>query len=168
MKVVATNVNAGDAARQALESCISKGGVALFPADGLYGLACDPLNEKAIRRIHEIKGRDDGKPSAVMYLSPLAMRELIRDLGQRVSEAAARLLPGPVTLVVPNPRHRYPLACRDDQSRLGIGLGIGGLVGLPLVFMHNIPPRRSASLTLIDGGHAVLACGTLGAILGAL
>ncbi|MCB0831689.1 MAG: Sua5/YciO/YrdC/YwlC family protein, partial [Solirubrobacterales bacterium] len=50
MKVVATNVNAGDAARQALESCISKGGVALFPADGLYGLACDPLNEKAIRR----------------------------------------------------------------------------------------------------------------------
>lgn len=51
---------------------------------------------------------------------------------------------------------------------LGIGLGIGGLVGLPLVFMHNIPPRRSASLTLIDGGHAVLACGTLGAILGAL
>ena len=92
MKVVATSVNAGDAARQALESCISKGGVALFPADGLYGLACDPLNEKAIRRIHEIKGRDDGKPSAVMYLSPLAMRELIRDLGQRVSEAAARLL----------------------------------------------------------------------------
>ncbi|HNG57223.1 MAG TPA: Sua5/YciO/YrdC/YwlC family protein, partial [Solirubrobacterales bacterium] len=75
MKVVATSVNAGDAARQALESCISKGGVALFPADGLYGLACDPLNEKAIRRIHEIKGRDDGKPSAVMYLSPLAMRE---------------------------------------------------------------------------------------------
>ena len=59
----------------------------------MYGLACDPLNEKAIARIHEIKGRDDGKPSAVMYLSPLAMRELVRDLGQRVSEAFGRLLP---------------------------------------------------------------------------
>ena len=80
MKVVTTDINAGDAARQALESCISKGGVALFPADGIYGLACDPLNEEAVDRIHAIKGRDDGKSSAVMYFSPLAMRELIRDL----------------------------------------------------------------------------------------
>ena len=100
MKVIATDMNAGDAARQALESCISKGEVVLFPSDGIYGLACDPLNEKAVERIHRIKGRDDGKPSAVMYFSPLAMRELIRDLGQKVGEAAGRLLPGPVTLIV--------------------------------------------------------------------
>ena len=59
-------------ARAALERCIAGGGVAIFPADGLYGLACDPLNEEAIERIHGLKGRDDGKPSAVMYFSPLA------------------------------------------------------------------------------------------------
>ncbi|MBN8867356.1 MAG: Sua5/YciO/YrdC/YwlC family protein [Solirubrobacterales bacterium] len=169
MKVVATSVNAGDAARQALESCISKGGVALFPADGLYGLACDPLNEKAIRRIHQIKGRDDGKPSAVMYLSPLAMRELIRDLGQRVSEAAARLLPGPVTLIVPNPRHRYPLACREDGSRLGIRVIDGPLSGVrfplfqtsanlsgepaPSVFEGVVPEVRERVDLAIDGGR---------------
>ncbi len=169
MKVVATSVNAGDAARQALESCISKGGVALFPADGLYGLACDPLNAKAIRRIHEIKGRDDGKPSAVMYLSPLAMRELIRDLGQRVSEAAAKLLPGPVTLVVPNPRHRYPLACREDPSRLGIRVIDGPLAGVrfplfqtsanlsgepsPSVFEGVVPEVREKVDLAIDGGR---------------
>jgi tRNA A37 threonylcarbamoyladenosine synthetase subunit TsaC/SUA5/YrdC len=47
VKVVTTELSNGDAARQALESCISKGGVALFPSDGVYGLACDPLNEKA-------------------------------------------------------------------------------------------------------------------------
>ncbi|MGA7396281.1 MAG: L-threonylcarbamoyladenylate synthase [Solirubrobacterales bacterium] len=129
MKVIATDINAGDAARQALESCISKGEVVLFPSDGIYGLACDPLNEKAVDRIHQIKGRDDGKPSAVMYFSPLAMRELIRDLGQKVGEAAGRLLPGPVTLVVPNPRHRYPLACREDPSRLGIRVIEGPLSG---------------------------------------
>lgn len=169
MKVIATSVNAGDAARQALESCISKGGVALFPADGLYGLACDPLNEKAVRRIHEIKGRDDGKPSAVMYLSPLAMRELIRDLGQRVSEAAAKLLPGAVTLVVPNPRHRYPLACREDRSRLGIRVIDGPLAGVrypifqtsanlsgepaPTVFAGVVPEVREKVDLAIDGGR---------------
>jgi len=129
VKVVTTDINAGGAARQALESSISKGEVVLFPSDGIYGLACDPLDEAAVERIHEIKGRDDGKPSAVMYFSPLAMRELIRDLGQKVGEAAGKLLPGPVTLIVPNPRHRYPLACREDPSRLGIRVIEGPLMG---------------------------------------
>ena len=74
---------------------IAGGGVAVFPADGLYGLACDPLDAAAIERIHRIKGRDDGKPSAVMYFSPLAMRELVEGLGPRTRAAVGALLPGP-------------------------------------------------------------------------
>lgn len=119
----------GAAARRALERVVTAGGVAVFPADGLYGLACDPLDPSAIRRIHEIKGRDDGKPSAVMYFSPLAMRELVTGLGPRAQRAVGVLLPGPVTLVVANPEHRYPLACRDDPERLGVRLIEGPLAG---------------------------------------
>jgi len=118
-----------DVARKALERCIAGGGVAVFPADGLYGLACDPLDANAISRIHRLKGRDDGKPSAVMYFSPLAIRELISDLGPRARTVAAALLPGPVTLVVNNPQRRYPLACRQDSARLGIRLIAGPLAG---------------------------------------
>jgi L-threonylcarbamoyladenylate synthase len=118
-----------DAARAALERTIAAGGVAVFPADGLYGLACDPLDAGAIERIHEIKGRDDGKPSAVLYFSPLAMRELVEGLGERTQRAVGALLPGPVTLVVANPRQRYPLACREDRERLGIRLIGGPLAG---------------------------------------
>jgi L-threonylcarbamoyladenylate synthase len=117
------------AARGALERCIGGGGVAVFPADGLYGLACDPLDAGAIERIHRLKGRDDGKPSAVMYFSPLALRELVADLGPRTAAAVSALLPGPVTLVVANPEHRYPLACREDRERLGLRLLDGPLAG---------------------------------------
>ena len=117
------------AARGALERTIAGGGVAVFPADGLYGLACDPLDAAAIARIHEIKGRDDGKPSAVMYFSPLAMRELVEGLGPLTRDAVGALLPGPLTLVVANPQHRYPLACREDPERLGIRLIEGPLAG---------------------------------------
>jgi L-threonylcarbamoyladenylate synthase len=116
-------------ARAALERCIADGGVAVFPADGLYGLACDPLDAAAIERIHRIKGRDDGKPSAVMYFSPLAMRELVEGLGLRTRDAVGALLPGPVTLIVANPRRRYPLACRADPERLGVRLVGGPLAG---------------------------------------
>lgn len=118
-----------DSARTGLELCIAAGGVAVFPADGLYGLACDPLNSEAIERIHRIKGRDDGKPSAVLYFSPLAMRELVESMGERTRAAAGALLPGAVTLVVDNPEHRYPLACREDPERLGVRLIEGPLAG---------------------------------------
>lgn len=116
-------------ARAGLELCIAGGGVAVFPADGLYGLACDPLDAAAIDRIHRIKGRDEGKPSAVLYFSPLAMRELIEGLGERTAAAVGALLPGPATLIVANPQHRYPLACREDAERLGIRLIAGPLSG---------------------------------------
>jgi L-threonylcarbamoyladenylate synthase len=116
-------------ARKALERCVAGGGVAVFPSDGLYGLACDPLDPAAIAKIHRLKGRDDGKPSAVMYFSPLAIRELVSGLGPRTKAAVSALLPGPVTLVVANPQRRYPLACREDPERLGIRLIGGPLAG---------------------------------------
>jgi L-threonylcarbamoyladenylate synthase len=159
----------GAAARAALERTISAGGVAVFPADGLYGLACDPLDAAAIARIHAIKGRDDGKSSAVMYLSPLAMRELVEELGSRTRRVAGSLLPGPVTLVVANPGHRYPLACREDRARLGVRLIDGPLAGAicplfqtsanlsgepPPSRFADVPAKIVAAVDLaIDGGE---------------
>ena len=128
-EVVSISEDGPAAARAALERCVLGGGVAVFPADGVYGLACDPANADAIARIHAVKGRDEGKPSAVMFFSPLAMRELIATLGPRTREAIGALLPGAVTLVVANPERRYPLACREDPERLGIRLIEGPLAG---------------------------------------
>ena len=157
------------AARAALERCVHSGGVALFPADGLYGLACDPLDASAIGRIHEIKGRDDGKPAAVMYLSPLVMRELLGSLGPRSREAIAALLPGPLTLVLSTPERRYPLACREDPERLGVRLIGGPLAGARCVLFQTsanrsgepppvsyaaVEPEIAAGVDLvIDGGE---------------
>ena len=80
-RIVSVAVDGAARARTELEAAIAAGEVVLFPADGLYGLACDPLRAEAIARIHAIKGRDEGKPAAVLYLSPLAMRELVASLG---------------------------------------------------------------------------------------
>jgi L-threonylcarbamoyladenylate synthase len=128
-EVVSVERDGAEAARTALERTIAAGGVAVFPADGLYGLACDPLDAAAVERIHRIKGRDEGKSSAVMYLSPLAMRELVGSLGPRSRAAVGALLPGPLTLLVANPERRYPLACREDPERLGVRLIGGPLAG---------------------------------------
>lgn len=166
--VVSAERHGAAAARAALERSVAEGGVAVFPADGLYGLACDPLDAAAIERIHRLKGRDEGKSSAVMYLSPLAMRELVGGLGPRTRRAAGALLPGPVTLVVANPERRYPLACREDPLRLGVRLIEGPLAGAmcPLfqtsanrsgepapAGFEDVPPQLVEGADLaIDGG----------------
>jgi L-threonylcarbamoyladenylate synthase len=129
MDLISIETDGAQAARAALERCTGAAGVAVFPADGLYGLACDPLSAKAVERIQALKGRDERKPSAVMYFSPLAMRELVAGLGPRSREALGAVLPGPVTLVVANPQRRYPLACQEEPERLGVRLIDGPLAG---------------------------------------
>ena len=162
--VVSIERDGAPRAREALERCVAEGGVALFPADTLYGLACDPSNGAAIDRIHALKGREDAKPSAVMFFAPLAMRELLSALGPRTREAIGALLPGPVTLVVDNREHRYPLACREDPRRLGLRLIKGPLAGARCAifqtsanFSGRSAPSRFADVDAAIGARADLA-----------
>ena len=101
-------IDADDALR--LEECLSSGGVAVFPADTVYGLCCDPLNESAVRRLYELKGRPAERPAAVMFFAPARLFAALPDLGDRERAALGALLPGPVTLLLGNPAHRFPLA----------------------------------------------------------
>ncbi len=151
-ELVSIERHGADRARSALEHCVTGGGVAIFPADTLYGLACDPLNAAAIGRIQALKGRDEGKPSAVMYFSPLIMRELVSSLGPRTRDAVGALLPGPVTLVVANAEHRYPLACGDDPERLGIRLIEGLLAGMSVpIFQTSANPSGEPASAAFEG-----------------
>jgi L-threonylcarbamoyladenylate synthase len=104
---------------QAFERCIADGGIAIFPADTVYGLAADPEAEAAVRRLYELKRRPSGMPSAVMFFALEPALAALPELGPRTRMAFARLLPGPLTLIVPNPSNRWPLAC-GDAGRVGI------------------------------------------------
>ena len=102
------------------ERCIAVGGVALFPADTVYGLATDPDSRDGVERLYRLKGRPPDRPAAVMFFRSSWPSPRCRELGERTRAALERLLPGGVTLVLPNPEHRYPLACGPDPDRLGI------------------------------------------------
>jgi L-threonylcarbamoyladenylate synthase len=167
-EAVSIERDGADAAREALERCIGAGGVALFPADTVYGLACDPLDAAAARRIDALKGREPGKPSAVMFFAPLAMRELIGELGPRTRHALAALLPGPVTLVVANPNCHYPLACGASVGPLGLRLIDGPLAGARCAVLQTSanlagepPPRSLADVDerLRSGADLVIDAG---------
>jgi L-threonylcarbamoyladenylate synthase len=155
---------------EAFDRCMSVGGVAVFPADTVYGLACDPDNKVAVQRLYTLKRRSYEKPSAVMFFEVSLALSALPELGERTHEALARLMPGAVSVLLPNPAARFPLACGDDPSTLGLRVPVvPRLAGVrwPVLQssanraggpdarrLEDVPEfiRRSADL-VIDGGE---------------
>ena len=170
------SVGAADA--QAFERCIAGGGVAVFPADTVYGLACDPASETAVARLYELKGRPADKPAAVMFFALEPALAALPELGARTRAALAALLPGGVTVLVANPRRRFALACGPDPDTLGLrvpalGAPISALraVALPVLQSSANPAGGSDARTLADvdpairaGADLVLDGGALGGV----
>jgi L-threonylcarbamoyladenylate synthase len=100
-----------------LEECLAGDGVAVIPTDTVYGLACNPESEIAVRRVYELKRRPPLKPAAVMFFARERALETLSELGPRTRAALEALLPGPVTLLLANPRRRFPLACDPEGTR---------------------------------------------------
>jgi L-threonylcarbamoyladenylate synthase len=111
-------LTADDAAT--FERCMAVGGVAVFPADTVYGLACDPRTEDAVQRLYAMKGRPLDKASAVMLFSVELAFAALPELGERERAAVEALMPGGVTFLLHNPARRFPLACGDDPATLGL------------------------------------------------
>jgi L-threonylcarbamoyladenylate synthase len=103
-----------------LRACIAGAGVAIFPADTVYGLGCDPDSEAAVLRLYALKGRPATQPAAVMLFALEPALRALPELGPRERRALSALLPGPLTLLLPNRRRRFPLACWPDRDTLGL------------------------------------------------
>jgi L-threonylcarbamoyladenylate synthase len=151
------------------EDCIAAGGVAVFPADTVYGLACDPTSREAISRLYALKGRPADKPAAVMFFSLQCALDALPELGPRTRRALEALLPGPVTLLLANPLARYPLACGHDPWTLGLRVPApGALTGVTVAVMQSSanlsggadprsldevdPAIREGAELVVDGG----------------
>ena len=103
----------------------------MFPADTVYGLACDPENGAPVARLYALKGRPPAQPSAVMFFDVAQALDALPELGARTRALLERLLPGGVTLLLPNPVRRFPLACGPDPETLGLRVpDAGALAGV--------------------------------------
>jgi L-threonylcarbamoyladenylate synthase len=105
---------------QTFERCIAVGGIAVFPADTVYGLACEPDSKEAVQRLYMLKRRRPDKPAAVMFFALELALAALPELGPRTAAALGGLMPGAVTLLLPNPARRFPLACGPEPETLGV------------------------------------------------
>ncbi len=127
---------------RALSECIRGAGVAVFPADTVYGLACSPSDPAAVARLYALKRRPAEKPSAVMWFQLAAALAALPELGPRTRAVIERLLPGPVTVLIENPRRRFAPACGPDPETLGVRVPaldapLAALAGVSLPIMQS-------------------------------
>jgi L-threonylcarbamoyladenylate synthase len=110
----------GEEDARRLRDCLEGGGVAVFPTDTVYGLGCDPQARQAVERLYALKGRAADRPVALMFFALAPALSALPELAPRERAAMRALLPGPVTLLLPNRERRFPLACGPDPDTLGL------------------------------------------------
>ena len=100
---------------------LRSGELAVLPTDTVYGIACAAANQSACARLYALKERPLSQATAVMAGSVSELTgALLPELEARVADACRILLPGPLTLVVPNPARRFPHLCGDTPERIGV------------------------------------------------
>jgi L-threonylcarbamoyladenylate synthase len=129
--------------------------VAVLPTDTVDGLACDPLRRRAVERLYELKGRPPERPAAVMFFTLESALEALGELSDAERTALRRLLPGPLTLVLPNPLGRFPLAGGPGPGGSdSLGLRVP-LLPQPLTALRAVKgPVMQSSANLSGGPEA--------------
>ena len=95
-----------DAVEQAI-AAIRAGEPVILPTDTVYGLCTTPNDEEPVRQLAKLKGRDEGRPVALVAADVDVLFECVPELRGRAAAIARALLPGPYTLVLANPARRF-------------------------------------------------------------
>ena len=156
------------------EARLLAGELAVIPTDTVYGIACAVAVPDACARLYALKDRPADQPTAVVFGSIAAVEAAIPELAGGTVELLDRVMPGPVTLILPNPAARFAHVCGATPEVIGIRVpvlvdevmylanGVGGLVatsanlrgGPDPATLDEVPLaiRRAAGFE-IDGGR---------------
>jgi L-threonylcarbamoyladenylate synthase len=113
----------------------------LLPTDTVYGLCASPYRAAAVDRMYRVKGRDSGRPTALLATSHELLFECVPELRGRAGVIARAVLPGPYTLVLPNPARRFRWLTGTRPETIGV----------------RIPELPESSRRVVDGVGAVAA-----------
>jgi L-threonylcarbamoyladenylate synthase len=154
-----------------LRAALLGGGVALVPTDTVYGLAAALDAPAGVEALYALKGRPRVQPCQVLLCAPALLDEALAPLEPRTRAAAAALLPGPATCIVPDPAGRYAAAAGDEPGAVGVRAprlaGPPAGLDLPLVAtsanrtgepdpasLDDVPAGlRAAAAAVIDAGR---------------
>ena len=99
---------------------IQRGKPIILPTDTVYGLATTALHADAVLNLYRLKNRPVTQPTALLAPDLDMLFELVPELRGRSGVIARALLPGPYTLVLPNPARRYSWLTGANYDSIGV------------------------------------------------
>ncbi len=150
------------------------GRVAVLPTDTVYGMCVTSFRSEPTARLYRLKGRDPLQPTALVAADLDMLLECLPELRGRAGVIARELLPGPYTLILPNPARRFRWLTGANQDAIGVRVpelpeptaSIVAEVGAVVATSANLPggpdPRRLEDVpeeirakagAVVDGGE---------------
>lgn len=79
---------------------IKKGGTVIFPTETVYGIGVDALNENAVKKVFDIKGRAETKPLTIHIADKQDILKIARNIPDYIFKIFDKFMPGPLTIVL--------------------------------------------------------------------
>ena len=108
-----------EAQLRAAGAWLREGRLVAFPTETVYGLGANALDEAAVRRVFEAKGRPSFNPLIVHVEGAARVREVAREFSAAAQRLAARFWPGPLTIVLPR-RAEVPDVVTGGLDTVGV------------------------------------------------
>jgi L-threonylcarbamoyladenylate synthase len=128
-------------------AALQRGEPVVLPTDTVYGLAATPFDAEAVARLSALKRRSAAQPIALVARDVDTLLELIPELRGRAEAAARALLPGPLTLVLPNPKQRFAWLVGDRADTIGVRVPVLPVGAAEVVSALRALAATSANLT---------------------
>ncbi len=103
-----------DEVKKALE-VLRKGGVILYPTDTIWGLGCDATNADAVKRIYEIKKREETKSMLVLIDSSAKLQAYVTEVPEMAWDLID-LTSKPLTIIYPGARNLAENLISEDKT----------------------------------------------------
>jgi L-threonylcarbamoyladenylate synthase len=103
-----------------LVAAIRAGEPVVVPTDTVYGLAADAFHEAPVRQLYRLKGRDEVQPTALVAADVDVVLDAVPELDGHATAVLRALLPGPYTLILPNPARRFSWLTGNRPETIGV------------------------------------------------
>ena len=97
---------------------IEKGGVVVFPTDTVYGVATNSLDETAIKKLFELKGRNDNKPICVLTSNVDKIKK-IAYINEEEQKIIDKYMPGALTIIL-NKKNNVSNVLTSNLDTVGV------------------------------------------------